>query len=385
MAFGLLILIVLLNHSCLKGAKVLMTLSAIEMGTGTAAIGVLYAMYSLFPALLSVYAGRLTDRHGFRPPLMLGSSGLCLALLLPYFHASLPMLFVSAIVAGTCYIFYIVTIQHLFGALGQGAQRTRNYGIFAICVSVTAFAGPMAAGFSIDAIGHRHSWPLLAAFPAVPLLAMLLFPALFPQVRLPERPAGRQHPFDLLRNAPLRRVLLATAFVETGMELFNFLLPIYGHSIGLSASQIGMVMGAFALALMLVRIAMPRLAGLSGEERVFSVSLFAAGAVCLVFPFVTGFGPLLAASFVLGLGFGSCAPLSMALSYNRAPAGRAGEAIGLRQTVNKGIEASVPAAFGFASAVLGLVPVYWFGAMLLGWGGWLMHGEARRRLLSRDS
>lgn len=379
MAFWLIVLVVLLNHGCLKGAKVLMSLSSIELGASPATIGVLYAMYSLFPALLSMYAGKMSDRHGFRSLATLGSAGLCAGLLLPYFFPGLGMLFVSASIAGACYIFYIVAIQHLFGAIGEGADRTRNYGLFAICVSVTSFAGPMTAGFSIDSIGHHASWLLFAAFPAVSVLALLVFASRLPAHRRHERPQGGQRAFDLLGNAPLRRVLIATAFLEAGMELFNFLMPIYGHSIGLSASQIGIVMGSFALAMMLVRIAMPRLARRWGEERVFSVSLFVAGGVSLFFPFVSGFAPLLAVAFVLGLGFGSGAPLSMTLSYNRAPSGRAGEAIGLRQTVNKGIESTVPAAFGFLSAVLGIVPVYWIGALLLGCGGWLMHGDTRKR------
>jgi MFS family permease len=383
MAFWLIILVVLLNHGCLKGAKVLMSLSSIELGASPATIGVLYAMYSLFPALLSVYAGKLSDRHGFRSLATLGSAGLCAGLLLPYFFPGLGMLFVSAAIAGACYIFYIVAIQHLFGAIGEGADRTRNYGIFAICVSVTALLGPMTAGFSIDGVGHRATWLLFAAFPAASALALLAFAARLPAHRRHERPQGGQRVFDLLGNAPLRRVLIATAFLEAGMELFNFLMPIYGHSIGLSASQIGIVMGSFALAMMLVRIVMPRLARRWGEARVFSVSLLVAGGVSLFFPFVSGFAPLLVAAFVLGLSFGSGAPLSMTLSYNRAPSGRSGEAIGLRQTVNKGIEATVPAAFGFLSAVLGIVPVYWIGALLLGCGGWLMHGDAHRRPVTR--
>lgn len=385
MPFALIVLVVVLNHGCLKGAKVLMSLSSIELGASPAAIGVLYAMYSLLPAVLSVYAGKLSDRHGFRLLGPLASVGLCAALLLPYAHGGLPVLFSSAAAAGASYIFYIVAIQHLFGSIGEGADRTRNYGIFAICVSVTSLIGPMTAGFSIDGIGHRASWLLFAAFPAVAALALWAFAARLPAHRRQERPAGGQRVFGLLGNAPLRRVLIATAFLEAGMELFSFLMPIYGHSIGLSASRIGVVMGAFALAMMLVRIVMPRLARRWGEERVFSTSLLVAGGVSLVFPFVSGFGPLLAVAFVLGLGFGSGAPLSMALSYNRAPAGRAGEAIGLRQTVNKAVEATVPAAFGFLSAALGIVPVYWIGALLLGGGGWLMHGDARRKAVNRDS
>ena len=273
MAFWLIILVVVLNHGCLKGAKILMSLSSIELGASPATIGVLYAMYSLFPAVLSMYAGKLSDRYAFRALGTLASIGICAGLLLPYFVTGLGMLFVSAAVAGASYIFYIVAVQHLFGSIGEGAERTRNYGIFAICVSVTSLLGPMTAGFSIDGIGHRASWLLFAAFPAVSALALWAFSSRLPKHRPQERPAGRQRVFDLLGTAPLRRVLVATAFLEAGMELFNFLTPIYGHSIGLSATQIGIVMGSFALAMMLVRIVMPRLARRWGEERLFSSSL----------------------------------------------------------------------------------------------------------------
>lgn len=378
LALWLVILAVLMNHGCVKAAKVLMSLTAIDLGASPATIGVLHAMYALLPALLSVYAGKLSDRRGFRPLLRVASAGLCAGMLLPFFFPTMAGLFVSATLSGACYIFYIVAIQHLFGAIGDGVQRTRNFGLFAICVSVTSLIGPVTAGFSIDWFGHRATWLLVGAFPAVSAVALLIFGARLPRHKPAERAAGRQRLFDLLRNAPLRNVLIATALLEAGMEMFNFLTPLYGHSIGLSASQIGVVLGAFALAMMLVRIAMPRLARRWGEERVFSASLFVAGGVTLLIPLAPGFATLLVVCFALGLGFGSGAPLSMAISYNRAPAGRAGEAVGLRQTVNKAMESSVPAAFGVISAAAGMAPVYCIGALLLACGGWLMRGEAQR-------
>jgi predicted MFS family arabinose efflux permease len=310
---------------------------------------------------------------------LFGASGLLLSLLVPYFLSDLLALFVSAAIAGMCYIFYVVSIQHLVGALSEGPERTRNYGILSICIGLTSLLGPTVTGFSIDGFGHRETYLLLAALPALAIVVLLARPGLLPRPAAHDKPAGQQHFLDLLGNAPLRRVLLTTAFLEAGNELFNFLIPIYGSSIGLSASQIGIVMGSFALAVMSVRSFMPELVRRSNEERVFSASLFVAAAACIAVPLVPGFAPLLAVSFVLGLGAGCCGPLSMVLSYNRAPAGRAGEAIGLRQTVNKTIEATVPMIFGALSTAFGFVPVYCLGALLLAGGGWLMHGDARRR------
>jgi MFS family permease len=379
MAFWLTMLVAMLMHSCYKGSKVLASLFAIDLGASAATIGVLYAVYSLFAVVLSFYAGKASDRYGFRLPILIGASGMLVSLLLPYFLPGLPALFASAAVAGTCYIFYVVSIQHLVGALSEGPERTRNYGILSICIGLTSLLGPTVTGFSIDGFGHRETYLLLAALPALAIVVLLARPGLLPRPAAHDKPAGQQHFLDLLGNAPLRRVLLTTAFLEAGNELFNFLIPIYGSSIGLSASQIGIVMGSFALAVMSVRSFMPELVRRSNEERVFSASLFVAAAACIAVPLVPGFAPLLAVSFVLGLGAGCCGPLSMVLSYNRAPAGRAGEAIGLRQTVNKTIEATVPMIFGALSTAFGFVPVYCLGALLLAGGGWLMRGDARSR------
>jgi len=370
-----LLLIVLMNHTTFKGSKVLMSLFAIDLGASPATIGVLYAMYSALPVVLAVYAGKFSDRHGFRVPALIGSCGLLASLLLPFFHPALSMLFASAVLAGMCHIFYVVAIQHLMGSMAEGANRTRNYSLFSICVGVTTLVGPMVTGFGIDSMGHRAAYLLLAGFPTIAVVVLLLVPSLRFRPLPPERPAGRRRIADLFANLALRRVLIATALLETGVEAFNFLMPIYGHSIGLTASQIGIVMGSFGLAFLVVRTVLTALVRRSGEARVFSYSLALAGAASAALPLVADFALLVAVSFVLGLGLGCGSPLSMTLCYNRAPEGRAGEAIGLRQTVSKGIESSVPVAFGLGSAALGALTVYWFGALMLAIGAWLMHTD----------
>ena len=83
--------------------------------------------------------------------------------------------------------------------------------------------------------------------------------------------------------------------------------------------------------------------------------------------------------FVLGLGLGCGSPLSMILAYNRAPAGRSGEAIGLRQTVNKATEVVMPVIFGSLSTAVGMLPVFWMEALILAWAGSLMRKEAGRK------
>lgn len=373
------VLLSVLTHTAYKGSKVLMSLTALELGANEFFVGVLFSTYALFPLLLSVYAGKISDRIGFRTPMLFGSIGLLIGLTLPFLVPRLEMLYVAAGLIGFCYIFYTVAVQHLIGAMAEGHDRTKNYSWFSLGIGMTALLGPTSAGFLIDAVGHRATFAVLAALPLLPLLLLGLWTGWLPKTA--HTPATKAEKAghrvgDLLRNRPLRRALITAGIIETGLELYNLLLPIYGHRIGLSASEIGMILGAFGLALLVVRAVMPHLIRRSSEERVLAASLLLATGVCLVFPFVTSFTTLLAISFVLGMGLGCGSPLSMMLAYNRAPAGRSGEAMGLRQMVNKGTEILVPFVFGSLSTAFGMVPVFWLDAVLLAMAASLMRRDA---------
>ncbi|HEX2828737.1 MAG TPA: MFS transporter [Burkholderiales bacterium] len=380
MPIYLIVLVTVLTHTSFKGSKVLIALFAIDLGASPLTIGVLFSMYSVFPVVLSVWAGKLSDRYGYRAPMLFGACGLAVGLLLPFALPALPTLFASAVLAGSCYIFYTVSVQHLIGSMGEGAARTKNYSIFSLGVGFTALMGPTTAGFAIDALGHRATYLLLGAIVMPTIAALVFFPSLVRAPPAKHKARGEQHFMDMLRDVPLRRLLITTGIIETGFELYNFFLPIYAKSLGMSASLIGLVMAGFAVALLAVRTVMPRLVRHSSEERVLSGSLWLAVATCLVFPFASGFASLLAASFVLGLGLGCCSPLSLVLAYNRSPPGRSGEAIGVRQTVAKITEVTMPIVFGSLGTVLGMGPVFWIDAAMLAVGAWLMARDAASRL-----
>jgi MFS family permease len=373
------VLLCVLTHTAYKGSKVLMSLTALELGANEFFVGVLFSTYALFPLLLSVYAGRISDRIGFRRPMLFGTVGLLLGLTLPFIWPRLEVLYIAAALIGFCYIFYTVAVQHLIGAMAEGQDRTRNYSWFSLGIGITALLGPMSSGFLIDAVGHRTTFAVLAAMPVVPVLLLLLWARWLPRTtHAPASPADKaNHRFsDLVRDRPLRLALITAGIIETGLELYNLLLPIYGHRIGLSATEIGLILGAFGLALLIVRLVMPHLVRRSSEERVLAASLLLATVVCFVFPFVKSFATLLLISFVLGMGLGCGSPLSMMLAYNRAPAGRSGEAMGMRQMVNKGTEILVPFVFGSLSTAFGMVPVFWLDAVLLAVAAALMRRDA---------
>lgn len=379
MIFYLVIIATLINQIAFKGSKVLMSLYAMNLGADPFIVGVLISLYSLFPLFLAVYAGRLSDRLGPRIPMLLGSLGLALGLLLPFLLPRLATLLVSAALIGCLYIFYTVSVQHLIGSFGSGVQRTRNFSTFSLGVALSAMFGPTLAGFSIDLAGYELTYLILALFPSVPAVFFMFFAQELPRAEAADQQVQKQT-IDLLRNVPLRRALVTAGVIETGLELFNFYMPIYGHSLGLSASVIGIIMGAFAAAMLLMRSVMPILVRKSSEEWALFGSLGLAAAISLLFPFVADVYLLVGISFVLGLGLGCCSPLSLIITYNRAPDGRSGEAMGMRQTVNKFIQVLLPVIVGTLGSAFGVGPAFWMNALLLASGAYIMKADARVRV-----
>jgi len=368
-AIYLTVLLAILSLIALNGSKMLVTLYAIELGASPLTIGMLVSMYAVFPVVLAVYAGRLSDRAGVRAPMVLGSLGMAAGLLLPVFLPSMATLFISSALIGMGTLFFHVSVHNLVGSLGEAHERAGNFGTFSLGASISGFAGPLLVGFSVDNSGYLPTYAVLAVIAAIPGVVLLRYASFIPpRVKAAADRGGSVK--DLLGSPALRRTYITGGLIITGIDLYNFYLPIYGRSIGLSASAIGIVLGMQAAAAFAVRLWMPRLARRFSEQRVLTGSLIVAGVTYLGFPLVENAFLLGMISFVLGLGLGCGQPLSIILTYNHAPANRAGEALGLRLTVNKFTEILVPIAFGSLGTAAGIFPVFWANALLLLIGGY---------------
>jgi predicted MFS family arabinose efflux permease len=187
------------------------------------------------------------------------------------------------------------------------------------------------------------------------------------------------HPFELLKHAELRRVLIATGLISMSWDLQTFVVPVHGTSEGLSASQIGFVLGCFAVATFSIRLAMPWLSRRFTEWQVLTYTLFNTSVVFLVFPLFSSLAPLMVVAFALGLGLGAAQPNVMSLLHSRSPEGRVGEALGLRTTIMNSSHVVLPLVFGAFGSVLGAAAMLWAMAALVGAGGsavlrWRRHG-----------
>ena len=95
-------------------------------------------------------------------------------LALPLISAHLALLFACAALVGLGHVFFHVSMHSLVGALGEGAQRTRNFATFSLGISIAAFIGPSLAGFAIELAGFGPAFAVLAVVAALPALYLLI-------------------------------------------------------------------------------------------------------------------------------------------------------------------------------------------------------------------
>ncbi len=327
--------------------------------------------------LFAVSIGRLNDRFGARVPMLAGSVLVALSTLLPTVWPGLPALFVTATMISLGAMAFGVSAQSTVGQLSTSADRARNFSWLSMAFSSGGIVGPMLAGAIIDFAGYETAFVVLAFLPVINLVVVASDKMVLPRPNADAVVAAGEgkvakRALDLLANPRMRIIYLLTALHVSAWELISFLVPVYGAGIGLSASSIGLILGAFATATFFVRIILPIFTRRYTSLGLIRASLILAGILSVIFPLVTSVPMLVGLAFILGMGLGVTQPLAMSVLHESAPDGRAGEAVGLRTAVVNLSATTTPIIYGALGGALGMLPVFWASAVGIWVAVWVL-------------
>jgi predicted MFS family arabinose efflux permease len=274
----------------------------------------------------------------------------------------------------------MLSVQQVVGERADPNHRAAAFSWLALGASISGFTGPVVSGLLIDSFGHRAAFAVMLGVVLLALVLVWANRALLPARHRAVTGPEPLHPFELLKRTELRRVLITTGLISMSWDLQTFVVPVHGTRVGLSASQIGLVLGCFAMATFTIRLAMPRLSRRFSEWQVLTYTLFNTAVAFMLFPLFSSLAPLMLVAFLLGLGLGAAQPNVMSLLHSRSPEGRVGEALGLRTTIMNSSHVVLPLVFGAFGSVLGAAAMLWAMAALVGAGGgaalrWGRHGR----------
>jgi MFS family permease len=363
-----LILVALTAHIALAGARVTTSLYALSLHASEFNIGILIALFALFPMLCAVPVGRLVDRVGIAKPMLAGCTAMGAGCALPGLISGLPILYLATMLIGTGFMAIQVAAQHTVGAMSTEERRSTHYNWLALGFSISGFCGPVLAGFIIDQAPYRIAYMSFGGFAllALALTAHRRLRHLHPPPQDDVLPAGGA--IDLLRDGEMRRIYVVGTLLSAAWDLFTFMVPIHGARSGFPASTIGLILGCFSVATFIVRLAMPWISRRLTEWQILVTALALAALCYAVFPFMRQPLPLTIVAAILGLAVGASQPNMLALLHHAAPAGRAAEAVGMRITIGNACQVALPLAFGGAGAALGMPVVFWSMTAIIGAG-----------------
>ncbi len=366
-------------HSTLAGNRMAAPLWALGAGYSPAAVGVLLALFGASQMLLAVPVGRYVDRHGMRVAILASVAAACLGGLLAMIWPVFGVLCLTALLTGGATAATVIAIQRQVGRLSSGgADLRRSFSWLAIGPSISNVIGPLAVGFLIDHAGpspgsqqgFQAAFALMAGVPLVTwwllrhvLRASQVTPASSMQSQAPLRQT-----LQLLRHPGIARLMLVNWLISSSWDVHSLVVPFIGVARGLSASQIGMILGAFALATGLVRLLLPLLAERVSEWALISGSMLVNCALFVLYPMLPSALAMGLCSFLMGVALGVVQPMVMSMLHQITPVERQGEALGLRLMAVTATGVVVPLLFGSVSALIGFSGVCWLVAAVLGTG-----------------
>ena len=125
-----------------------------EYGASGVVVGAVVGIYSIMQFFFAPVWGRLSDRIGRRPVLLLSLTASCSGYLLFAFARSLPILFLSRIVAGAGGA-NIGTAQAYISDVTTPAERARGMGLIGAAFGMGFILGPPLSGFLSTVSTHR--------------------------------------------------------------------------------------------------------------------------------------------------------------------------------------------------------------------------------------
>ncbi len=356
-------------HACMATTRVAATLWVLHQGYGGGFVGVLLSLFAVAPLGLSMWAGRLADRHGFHRPVGIGVTmafaGAVLALAAQWL-GWLWLLALGCLLCGGAVAVSAVAIQREAGLMARDpSQLKRVFSWVALGPALSNALAPVITGIVIDLAGFSAALVLSTLLPLAAWAVALRVPR---QAPVPLAAGAKPRPaWDLLKDRGLRNLLIVNVAMSSCWDAHSFVVPVVGHAKGLSASSIGLVLGSFAAAATLVRLAIVRWAHHIDEVKALRAAMAVATLTLIVYAWLPGTLGLMAGSAVLGLALGAVQPMVLATMHQVTPPDRHGQALGLRMLASNGATVAMPLGFGALAAIsVAAAPLWLMASVLVG-------------------
>jgi MFS family permease len=265
-----------------------------QLGASVEEIGLIAALGSFVRLFLRVPAGAASDRFGGKSLMQLG----CVA--------SSTAHIVGGVLLGTAGTTLIFSIGITAAAGIYGSRTSAGVSLYLLICSVSFFLAPLLCSILLLGISIRYTYIVACAIS----LGGIAASGLISKRTVKKQPIRLvQSLTGVLRNRmQMDGLILQAAFSILFIAVFVF-FPLYGESeLHLSSSEISAVFSVYSFAMIVIRVALPRLMIKVGDKILVSVSFLEFSGLMILLPFLRELPVLFLVMFVTGVAHGMVFP-----------------------------------------------------------------------------
>lgn len=348
----------------------LLPLYADRFGASGLTVGLLVMAYSVAQFFMAPIWGRLSDRHGRRPILILGLVGSAVAYLVFAWAGSVAALFASRILAGIGGS-TIPVAEAYIADVTPPEKRAGNMGLIGAAFGLGFTVGPALGGLTVGISTALPGYLAAALCLANAVIAAILLPETRSRASRLTTPPRRRPGWAFtseglgiaLRKPGLRRVLLLYFLFTVAFAVIQPTLSLFGASrFGLDARGVGYLFAFLGLVSAviqggLVRRIVPRI----GEARLIRICGVPFALGLLLLAWAPDLGWVVAALALLAIGYGGTVPSVLGLISRASPPEIQGGMLGVGQSVGSLARIAGPVLAG-AALDLSMALPYLLGA-----------------------
>jgi multidrug resistance protein len=199
-----------------------------SLGASPAQVGWLIGIYAACQLVSGPLLGRLSDRIGRKPLLLVSQAGTCVGFIVTAYAPSLWVLFLARAIDGAT-AGNLSLAQAYISDISRPEERTRSFGIIGIAFALGFLIGPAISGFLAQ---YDYRYPIFGAA-ALSAASIATTWILLPSVRPGTEARGRMSLFDWASYAAyFRQPLLSSRLWQfflfsLGFALFTSGMPLF--------------------------------------------------------------------------------------------------------------------------------------------------------------
>ena len=317
-------------------------------------VGVVLAAESLGTLLSDVPAGILLRKLGHKPVMLLGLGLAVLGTSALAFAGNLQQVFLFHLLSGVGAALWHTSRHAYLAEVVPVGQRGRANSSMGGMGRMGGFFGPAVGGVVASSFGLRAPFLLFGAVGAVALAAVALWVTRGGATGS-HRPSPALGTLLTDHSRELATAGTGQVFAQLIRTARGVIIPLYAADvIGLDLKSVGLIMSLAALLDMSLFYPAGMLMDRWGRKFATVPCFLIQGAGMALIPLSTGFGSLLVAALVIGLGNGIGAGTMMTLGADLAPANARGEFLGVWRFIGDGGHAGGSLVVGSVGDLLGI-------------------------------